>query len=541
MFDWDIKSQSRNLEELKDNLLKTRNIGDLDEFLNPSDPVSLIHLFPENLIENIKKSKDIIYKSISMNMPIIIHGDYDADGVISTYILHHTIKEILKYPNTHFFIPDRFEDGYGLSDKTLKKILEMFPNEKLLLITVDCGITSINQVSFLKSEGHLVIITDHHHQGEELPNSDALIWSDKVVGSSLSWFLSLALGNKNPQMITLAATATITDVFPLKGFNRSLVKSGIDIFKKNPFYPFKKLLSTNNVSPEDLEVYHLGFVIGPRLNSSGRIAGADLSVSLLASSVDNEIEKVLSEINMINQRRQKITEESVSKHIFDKDSLPKVIVLRDEEFHEGIVGLIASKIVQTYHRPALVITRNEGFLKGSARSIKGINIIEIIKKFNHFLKGSGGHELAAGFSLEKDNFEPFKLEIEKYINENIPDEVFIKKQIIDSEIDLDLINFETIEFIKNFEPYGPENTEPIFLTRGFVINEIKKIGQQKNHLSLKLINNGKDFKALSFSYPAELDRLYLGQKIDLVFKMKKNTFNNIEKIDLHVLDVRESV
>lgn len=540
MFDWEIKSTSSNLEELKENILKSKNITSLQDFIFPKDPVKYINDFPSEFIENVKKAKELVLASINENIPIVIHGDYDADGVISTYIIYSTIKDLLKYQNVFYLIPDRFEDGYGLSDKTVKKILNVVDNENFLLITVDCGITSITQVDFLKSLGNKVIITDHHHQGEITPNADSLIWSDNVVGSTLSWILSLSLGNKDIRLISLIATATVTDVFPLREFNRSIVKKGLEILKTNTFYPFKKLLEYQNVNLDELSVYHLGFVIGPRLNSSGRIADADLSVSLLNSKRDEEIDKILQEINLVNQRRQKYTEESMGKFSLDKKNLPKIIIIKDEEFHEGVVGLIASRIVQTYHRPALVITKSEDFYKGSARSIKGINIIEIIKKFQNKLKGCGGHELAAGFSLNEENYESFKNEIEEFINNNYDDSYFKKKLRIDSEIPTSLINYDLDSFVNELSPFGQENEEPIFITKNLKVFEIRKLGNEKKHLSLKIGDGFFMFKALFFNYPEDALKNYLGQEIDLVYKIRKNTFNNQTNLDLHILDMRES-
>jgi len=541
MFEWDVKSKSNNLESLKENILSNRNINNYEEFINPKDPVRFINDFSNEFIENVKKSKDMVLETINLGLPIVIHGDYDADGVISTYIIYSTIKNTLNYEDVFYLIPDRFEDGYGLSDKTVQKILALVKFQNFLLITVDCGITSVSQVDYLKKLGNKVIITDHHHQGEVLPNSDSLIWSDKVVGSTLSWILSLSLGNKDPRLLTLIATATITDVFPLRDFNRSIVKKGIEVFKNNPFYPFKKLILNQGLELNDVEVYHLGFVIGPRLNSSGRIGDADLSVSLLNSTQEHQIDRILTEINLINQRRQKYTEDSLKRFSFNKKNLPRVIILNDDEFHEGIVGLIASRIVQTYHRPALVITNNEDFYKGSARSIKGINIIEIIKKYSHLLKGCGGHELAAGFSLAKENFDEFKNELEIYFDKNFEDANFIKKIKVESEIESNLIDFNLLDLINSFAPFGPENEEPVFLVRNFRVIEIKRIGKDKNHLSLKLGQKSLIFKALYFNIPEEAISIYLSQEIDLVFKLKKNFFNNQVNIDLHILDMKNSV
>ncbi len=538
MFDWEVKTNSKSLAELEDNLILSREIVNRDEFFKPKDSVMYINSFPSEFIENVKKAKELVFEAIKAQKPIIIHGDYDADGVISTSILFSTIKDFLNYPQVSFLIPDRFEDGYGLSDKTLQKILEMSPSQNFLLITVDCGITSISQVEKLKELGNSVIVTDHHHMGEMTPSADALIWSDKVVGSTLSWILCLSLGNKDSRLISMVATATITDVFPLKDFNRALVKEGLEILRRNPPISFKRLLENQNIKIEDVSVYHLGFVIGPRLNSSGRVADARLSTTLILEKDPVKIDSCLAEINLLNQRRQKYTSDSIEKFRFNKDSLPRIIVLYDEDFHEGVVGLIASKIVQEYHRPALVISRNEDFLKGSARSIKGINIINIINEFKHYFKGCGGHELAAGFSLEEENLEPLKLALQKYMEEHFTEEDFKKRLKVDSEIDLSMINFDLMELLKKFEPFGPANEEPIFLIKNARLTEIKKIGQNKNHLSLMISQGNFKFKGLFFSYPEEFEYLYLGQDLDVVFKAKVNEFNGKTNIDLHILDIK---
>lgn len=539
MYDWEVKSFSLDLEEFEKNFYKNRGIDDIQTYINPSDPVKLINSFSTDLIENIKISKQLIFESIQKKLPIIIHGDYDADGVIATSIIFTTIKKVLNYQNVSYIIPDRFEDGYGLSDKTTEKILSKFPNQTFLLITVDCGITSVSQVSRLRELGNRVIITDHHHHGEEMPMADSIIWSDEVVGSVLSWFLSLSLGNKDPRMLSLASIATVTDVFPLKGFNRSILKKGLSILRSNPPKAIKILAKNQGIDLDKLDVYHLGFVIGPRLNSSGRVSDASFSTKLLLSESEEDIKNLLSEINLLNQRRQEYTEESLNKYILDKSNLPNIIVIYDDSFHEGVVGLIASKFVQTYHRPALIISKNHDVLKGSARSIKGINIIDILKIHSNLFIGCGGHELAAGFSLKEENLNELKDSLNLFIEKNYNKSIFIKKLKIDSEIPFSLINFDLLSLIEKFEPFGQDNEEPIFLTKNFRIFEIKKIGSQKNHLSLLLEFGEKKFKAVYFSFPKELEEeIYLGQKVDIVYKIKKNFFNNKINLDLNILDMR---
>lgn len=541
MFEWEIASSSKSLNEIKKNLLESR-LGILteQEFFNPPAPVSFINdkYFNTEFIDNLKKSKEIIFDAISKNELIIIHGDYDADGVCATTILLKTIKQVLNYENCEYIIPDRFEDGYGLSDKTLKKILDLSFHQPHLLITVDCGITSTSQINELKRLGNRIILTDHHHKPEVLPNADAIVWSDRVVGSTLSWILSLGLGNKDPKALSLASIATITDVFPLRELNRSIVKHGINILRTNPPLPIRNLMVYLNKSIKDIQTYDLGFVIGPRLNSSGRIGSADTSIDFIYSEDSEKISESIKTIDSINQKRQKITEDSLNELLIDEKELPKIIVVYNEAFHEGVMGLIASKIVQKYHRPALVISNNDGKLKGSARSVKGINIIEILNNFKEYFISVGGHELAAGFSLPQENLTMLKNSLLDFMEKNYADFSFIKKIYINSEIDFDSIDFDLLNFVSSLEPFGVENEEPIFLTKGLYIKEIKFIGEKKNHVSLILESNGKSLKALYFSYPDYFNSLYLGQKVDIVYKIRKNEYNNKVTIDLNLVDLK---
>ena len=541
MFDWQVASSSKNLEDLKSNILSER-LGELniETYLNPPQPVTFINqkYFDQELIDNLKKAKEIILDAISKNELIIIHGDYDADGVCATAIILKTIKQVLNYPNCESIIPDRFEDGYGLSDKTVKKILDLSFNQKHLLITVDCGITSVNQIQELKSLGNRIILTDHHHKPEILPPADAIIWSDKVVGSTLSWFLALGLGNKDPKYLSLASIATVTDVFPLTNLNRSIVKHGLNILKTNPPLPIRNLMQSLGKNIKDISTYELGFVIGPRLNSSGRIGSADSSLDFISSEDTEQIRNSISLIDTINQQRQQITEESLQNLDINESSLPKIVIVFNEDFHEGVMGLIASRIVQKYHRPALVISRNENKLKGSARSIKGVNIIELLNLFKDKFLSVGGHELAAGFSLEESNLELLKNSLLSYMDENFKDFSFVKKIKVDSQIDFSLINMELLNFISSLEPFGTSNDEPIFITKSATIKDKRFIGEKKNHLSLNLEQSGRNFKALLFNFDKSFENLYLGQKIDIIYKIRKNEYNNNISIDLNLVDLQ---
>jgi single-stranded-DNA-specific exonuclease len=543
MFDWDILSNPKNLEELRSILLnsKLQNLSE-KEFLNPPHPVSLLNerFFSNEFFSNLKKAKELIFEEISKNNLIIIHGDYDADGVCATSIMFQTLKFSLNYDNVLFLIPDRFEDGYGLSDKTVQKLLDLAFNQNFLLITVDCGITSNPQVDYLVNLGNKVIITDHHHKPEVLPNADVVVWNDHVVGSTISWLLALGLGNKDPKIMSFASIATVTDVFPLVGFNRSLIKHGLEVLRTNPPLPIETILDFNNKNYKETSVYDLGFIIGPRLNSAGRIGSADTSLELLNTQARDKAWELVSVINEINLKRQRITEESVSALRIDEENLPKIIFVYSDDFHEGVMGLIASKIVQKFNRPALVISKNENKYKGSARSIKGINIINILKEFKDEFISVGGHDMAAGFSFDPSKYEDLKVKLENYMENNFKNFNFKKTLNISGNINSELINFELINLISSLEPFGNGNEEPNFSVKALVVKEIRTIGEKKNHLSLKLSDGIREFKGLIFGYDSNSYDLYLGLKVDIAFKIRKNEYKGNTTIDLNIIDIKTS-
>jgi single-stranded-DNA-specific exonuclease len=543
MYDWSILSNPKDLGSLKNTLFNSR-LGNFneEEFISPPKPVELLNSkhFDLSFFENLKKGKELIQKAISSGKLILIHGDYDADGVCATSIIYQTIKHSLDYPNVLTLIPDRFEDGYGLSDKTVSKLLDLAFNQKFLLITVDCGITSVNQVKVLKDLGNEVLITDHHHASEALPPADVIIWNDKIVGSAISWLLSLGLGNKDPKIMSLAAVATVTDVFPLLDFNRALIWHGLKILRDSPPLSIQAILESNNKNYKEVTVYEIGFVIGPRLNSSGRIGSADTSLELLNSVSQSKAWELVSVINEINIKRQKITEESLAITDFSTENLPNVLIVFNENFHEGVMGLIASKLVQKYNRPSLVISKNGDHLKGSARSIKGINIIEILKEFSSDFISVGGHELAAGFSLAPEKLELVTKKITDYITNSHRDFNFNKTLGVFAEVESSLLNFDLLNLVSKLEPFGNGNEEPLFCIRNLSIKNINPIGAKKNHLSLKLSNGIREFKGLIFNFDKDYYSLYLGLKIDIVCKIRKNEYNGNVYLDLNIIDLKTS-
>jgi single-stranded-DNA-specific exonuclease len=319
-----------------------------------------------------------------------------------------------------------------------------------------------------------------------------------------------------------------------------VIKHGLDNLRTSPPISIETILDSNNKNYKEISVYEIGFVIGPRLNSSGRIGSADTSLELLNADNRSKAWELVSVINEINLQRQKITEESLSNLDIKSENLPKVLIVFNENFHEGVMGLVASKLVQRYNRPALVVSNNEDKYKGSARSIKGVNIIEILKEFSADFISVGGHELAAGFSLSPKKFDSIKSKIENHFEEKFKDFNFNKKITISAQIESGVINLDLLRFLNKLEPFGNGNEEPLFCVKNLSIKEIKYLGEKKNHLSLILSDGIRDFKGLIFGYEPETYDLFLGLKIDIAFKIRKNEYRGNTSIDLNIVDIKVS-
>ena len=537
MYQWNIKSKYKNDKPLVDQILLNRDIKDIDTFLNPPSISTYFSNFSGDFKKSLLLSKKIILKCISKNIPIVIYGDYDSDGVNATAIIYSTIKDELKYDNISYFIPNRFTHGYGLSKNAIDEILLDYKDKKVLFITVDTGITGLEEAEYIKSLGHYLIITDHHQKSDVIPKCDALVWNEDVVGSMVSWLLSKALGSKNKYSLGLVAIATVTDLFPLLEINRSIVNSGLKILNYKLPLGLKHLLSLAK-RDKNITTYELGWVIGPRLNAAGRMKDAGIAVELLLESGNDKSLEIAQEIHKINTTRQNKTNEMYTLSSVDEVNLPHVIVEYSDQFHDGLIGLVASKFVQKYYRPSLVISTEGEIGKGSARSINGINIIETLRQFRDLFIDLGGHPMAAGFSIKKENISILQKQLNDYVKNNHSKDTFLPILNIDIEIPLDIVNLDTYDSLIKLEPFGNSNSEPVFCSNEVTILDLSLVGKNKDHVSFKLSFNNLTFKAIWFGAKDEVKDIAIGDSISLVYTLNKNTFNNYTTIDLMVKDVK---
>lgn len=542
MYKWNILGKFDPKKELSVCILESRGIKNIKEFLQTPSLNDSFKDFSADFKKSLTKAKCIVDKALKNKMPIIIFGDYDSDGINATAILYNFFKYEKGYENIFYFIPNRFKHSYGLSKEAVDEALKDFEkNEKVLFITVDVGITAEEQISYIKSLGHTIILTDHHQKPDKLPKADCTVWSDKVCGSVISWILSKALGSKSKESVSNAAVATITDLLPVVGFNRVIVKKGLEIINSNPPLGFKKLFEAAGIAQgTEITTYELGWAIGPRLNASGRLKSSEDSIRLLTERDEKVLEELAKRLNSKNIERQEKTLEmyDIASEVDEKD-LPKIIFSSDKKFHEGVIGLVSAKLTQRYYRPSVVIALEDGYGKGSVRSIPGINIIEILRKFEDLFVDLGGHPMAGGFTIEEKKIPEIQKKVTKYIEKEFRDEIFIPVLNIDVELPSDVIDMALLKEVDKIKPFGMGNDQPIFLTKSLGIVGCDIIGKDKTHLKLRLYDGKKYHKAVFFGGARFEKELSLGEKIDLVYTMSKNEYNGSVYLDLLVKDFRK--
>ncbi len=537
---WKITSEFNPSLSLVEQILLSREILDVSEFLNPKSPIEIVKsYFPQDFFQSIAKTKEIVFDAIEKKKPIVIFGDYDADGICATSILYSFLKIELGYDKVTYFIPNRFDHGYGLSKGAVDKCLHGL-HEPAVIISVDTGITAVKESEYIKELGHTLIITDHHQKPETLPTADALVWSDKIVGSTISWLVTKFLGSKNQQSISLAALATVTDLQPLLGFNRSLVTQGLRVMNTNPYQGISLLMEKAGKKDSEITVYDFGFVIGPRLNASGRLLDAGEAVNLFVSKDKTELEKVAGKLSETNNKRQDITLEMFELASISSEVLPKIIVSSSAEFHEGIIGLVAARLVQKYYRPSIVIALAEEFGKGSARSIPGINIIELLRNYSDMFTNLGGHPMAAGFTIDKSRIDEFIKLINEKAATDYSEHVFEPYIEIDLEIPTDLLTLGTVQELEKLKPFGVGNKEPVFLSRDLKVSDLRLVGKDNSHLSAKLSDGATIYKAIMFGAGELFKELGLGDHVDIVYNAKINEFNGTRSVNLTLIDIKKN-
>jgi len=544
---WEVSSEYNEKESVVDQILTSRGITSRDEkelFLKPPSFSYWFKRLPKELLGSLKEARDLIKDSISEGVPIIVHGDYDADGICAVAILYKTIKEELGYEKVYAFIPNRFEHGYGLSEKSIEASLDKVKSNgnhgNALFITVDTGITSVEEVKQIVKAGHKVIITDHHQKPSELPLANAVVWYDQVVGATVSFLLSISLGLKNTDLMAYSCVATITDLQPVLGFNRTIVKKGLEIINEKPPLGIKSLLEIAGRATTGVTTGDLGWVVGPRLNASGRVEDPSLALDLLLEKDPEESLKIAWKLNQVNSQRQDKTVEmfEIAEELSEEE-IPKIILSHNENYHEGIIGLVASRLAKKYHRPAVVISTLEEVSKGSVRSIQGINIIKALREAEELFTSLGGHPMAAGFSIKREDIPKLQKFLEEYSQKNITEDMLVRKLAIDLSIPAKIIDEKLLNKLDLLRPFGMGNREPVFASNKLNVTGVNIVGKQQNHLSLRLLDGDKLIKAIYFNYADyQKEEISTGDTINVAYTLKRNEYNGRVYTDMVVKDIR---
>ncbi|MFO7888544.1 MAG: single-stranded-DNA-specific exonuclease RecJ [Eubacteriales bacterium] len=539
-----------NLKELTARLLLNKNlktVEDIEDYLKPEyTPKSN----PKN-IKNIIGATELFKANIDNKNKITIYGDYDADGVTSTAQLLRFLRD--KNPNTKYIIPHREQDGYGLNSNKINQIVE---DGTKLLITVDCGITNIEEINLGKEKGLDVIIIDHHNCEETLPKADYIInpkiydkegYFADLCGAGLTYkFIENTINTYYPeeglsQYSQLASIGTVADIVSLKGENRRIVKKGLKSINTLPIEGIQAIKHTINKNLIDSG--DISFRIAPMINSSGRMDCADNAVELLYTKKINKAAKISQKLNDFNEKRKLVESkiyQKVEKYIEKYCREDNILIVKGLDWHEGVIGIVSSKITEKYNKPSLIFTKSEKVLKASGRSIGSINLYEELKNYKKYFKKFGGHSQAVGLSLEKDNFNNFKNEILKHFNQKFNYRDFRKIITIDSYLESKHINIKVFKEAKILEPYGFGNSKPKFLYSDFTVKSTCKIGKEKKHIKITTEKNGILIDLLYFNFKKDYLQALLYYK-EVVCSIDINYFRGDVTPQLIIKDVNNYI
>lgn len=503
--------------------------------------------------KQLQKAVKRIQKAIVAKEHVVVFGDYDVDGITGSAILWETLHSL--GANSLPYIPDRKEEGYGLSVKGIKNLLSGNKEVKLI-ITVDNGIVASDAVTFANEQEIEVIITDHHTASATMPDAYAIVHTTNLCGAGVAYLLSQELRaiNKKEEADThleLAVLGTVADLVPLTGANRAIVTEGLKKLQITRRPGLLALFQQAGIKQETIGVSDIGYGIGPRLNASGRIESAMQSLRLLCTNKKERAGELAAKLEFVNHERQQLLKEAAEDAILRinslKSKMKNVLIVSSESYGEGIIGLVAGKLVEAFYRPAIVLSLRAEISKASVRSISGFNIIEFLRMHTEHFVNVGGHPMAAGFTIETAKIADLQKILEEKAETLLSEELLTRTIKVDCELLLGAIDKKIYEQIKQLAPFGMGNPEPVFVSRGVVIENIRVMGKEANHLKLVLSQKRTDakqvkhFEAVAFGMGALAAELHVGNTIEVAYIIDENTWNGDTKLQLKVRDIKVSV
>lgn len=559
---WQIFEPDKNkIEEIKSKykvnqllaiILANRNIlkeEDIRLFLNPTRN----DFYNPFLITDMDIAVNRIIKAIENKENITIYGDYDVDGITSITVLKSFLNDIGVEANT--YIPNRLIEGYGLNKEAIDKISKKGCN---LMITVDCGISAIEEIEYANSLGIETIITDHHEAGNEIPKAIAVIDNKRkdskypfreLAGVGVVFKLIQAIGitlklkeETYLKYLDIVCIGTISDIVPLVDENRVIAKLGLLLVAQTKNIGLRSIINSSGYNKIDSNT--ISFGVAPRINACGRMGKAEEALELFLSKDKNEVNELTNKLNEHNRKRQE-TEKTIFENAVEKikeEHLDenKAIIVGGENWHHGVIGIVSSKITEMYFKPSILLSFEEdGIGKGSGRSIPGFDLHEALAKCSDTIEKFGGHSMAVGITVKKDNLEKFKKEFEQIATQSKIDEI-IPIINIDAKVDLSDIDKEMVESLKQLEPFGEANKMPVFAFKNLKIDSIRALSEGK-HLKLTLKDNNYIINAIGFNIGYLANEYRIGDKIDVAGVLEINTFNGVDNLQINIKDIMKSI
>jgi single-stranded-DNA-specific exonuclease len=522
-------------------------------FFNPS----LDYLHDPFLMKDMNIAVDRLSTAIKKNEKILVYGDYDVDGTTAVALVYSFLKE--QYSNVEYYIPDRYKEGYGVSIQGIDFAGE---NKCKLIITLDCGIKAVEKIRYAKTKGLEVIICDHHFPGEKIPEALAVLdpkqpgcsypykeLSGCGVGFKLVHAYSRIHGipfSKIANYLDLVAVSIASDIVPITGENRVLAYFGLKQLNESPQTGLREIIREAEVC-RALTVEDIVFKLGPRINAAGRMETGSRAVELLISNDTTLATGISKEINTYNNERRNvdrvITTEAmrmISENY--RNTNAKTTVLFNPSWKKGVIGIVASRLIETYYRPTVILTESNGFATGSARSVQGYDLYQAIEACSDLLESFGGHMFAAGLTLKKENIQPFMERFENYVNSTITEEQLLPRVLIDTELSFSEINEKFFNVMSQFQPFGPGNMSPVFVSRNVTDSGTgRMVGANGEHLKLDLCQESsgtKTISAIAFNQANHFEYIRNGKPFDICYSLEMNEFRGNRNLQLNIRDIK---
>lgn len=542
-------AKALNVSEIVAHLLVLRGITTFEEaksFFRPE----ISHLHDPLLMKNMQKAVDRIQTVISNGEKVLVYGDYDVDGTTSVAMMYSFLKNKVK--EIEYYIPCRYDEGYGIS---LKGIDYAKDNNFALIIALDCGIRAVNQVDYANKKGVDFIICDHHNPGEKVPEAVAILNPKQIdcsypykelSGCGVGFKLIQAFSKQNNidfseimEYLDLLTVSIGADIVPMTGENRVFSFYGLQQINKTPRVGLKALMEIANKT-KDVTITDVVFGVAPRINAAGRIEHAKKAVEILVET-DYAKAKLFADKIEGNNTTRKGLDKSITMEALEMiDVKKKSTVVHSEHWHKGVVGIVASRLIETHYKPTIVLAEKDGILTGSARSVHDFDLYSAIAKCEHLCEKFGGHKYAAGLSIKKENLPQFIDAFEKSVSESITEDQLTPKINIDKVIDIDAVDDKLYRIIKQFSPFGPKNLSPIFVSKGVIDNGYgKQVGEDKTHLRINAKKNKGAIAGIGFGMGEYFEIIKDNQTFDVCYSIDENEWNGKKSLQLRIRDIKE--